>query len=132
MYENSATVKSKRFGDVMWPRHYAALMEYCKRHGHCSVPSHHYYECELPGFGEDGGSYHYKAKLGVWLANQQQCYHGETGLRIRPEIQAKLQILVDQGNIDSLVDQSLSMHSEDFTLYRSIFLGTLSEESSSQ
>ncbi len=84
--------------DSIWPRHYAALLEYCKEHGHCNVPQKERYECELPGLGEDGGPLHYHGQLGRWLANQRRYKKlGSDKLKVHPDREALLQALVDEG-----------------------------------
>ena len=87
----------RRRNDKDWPRHYAALLEYYKEHGTCNVPQQVYYECELPGMGdEEGEDFHYIGYLGLWLANQRRC---KRGLRsaLTPKRDALLQALVDEG-----------------------------------
>jgi hypothetical protein len=101
--ELSATVRMKKLGDIDWPRHYAALIEYDKQYGHCNVHKKYKkdsYVCELPGMGENGGSFHYEGKLGAWLSNQRAFHNGKRGeKRLLPEREQLLQILVDQGKL---------------------------------
>lgn len=115
--EQASSYRSKQLGDVMWPRHYAALQKYAIEHGHwydylimvyaisqqalrcCSnVSQKAEYECILEGMGDDGGDLHYKGKLGVWLSSQRSMKKGKVGsLRLTPERDALLQVLVDRG-----------------------------------
>jgi len=88
----------KAQGDIDWPRHYAALLEYAKEHGHCNVPQNKSYECLLPGMGDDGSDFAYSGKLGMWLSRQRCSKKGTNGNKSLSEDQeAQLQTLVDQG-----------------------------------
>ena len=80
-----------------WNTNYVALLEYCKEHGTCNVPSKAKYECDLKGLGEDEGVYHYVGNLGTWLHNQRIAKNGKGCNKISPERQALLQKLVDEG-----------------------------------
>ena len=81
-----------------WSRHYAALLEYYKEHGTCDVSvTFGIYECDLPDRGDDGGNYHYSEKLGVWLFKQRQ-YKKDGNIALTRDHEAKLQLLVDEGN----------------------------------
>ena len=89
---------SKAIGAVEWPRHYAALLEYAKEHGHCNVPWNKSYECLLPGMGDGGSDFAYSGKLGPWLQTQRRMKKGTKGnKRLTDEREAQLQTLVDQG-----------------------------------
>lgn len=57
--------EKKRKCDEDWPRHYSALLEYCKEYGHCNVPNKHSYSCELTQDQDAGGIYHYRGNLGM-------------------------------------------------------------------
>ena len=89
--------KRKREGVLDWPRHFAALQQYYQQYGTCNVTEKNIYECELPGMGDEGETYHYKSSLGCWLTNQRSAHKGIGTHRITPEQEAQLQILVDQG-----------------------------------
>ena len=88
----------KKQGDIDWPRNYAALLEYNKEHGTCNIPNKAVYECDLEGLDENGGVHHYVGNLGVWLTSQRQAKKGKSKTSLRPERQALLQKLVDEGN----------------------------------
>ena len=92
------TDRRKKQGDISWPRHYAALLEYYKEHGTCNVPQKAVYECDLEGLDENGGAHHYVGNLGVWLKDQRQAKKSHGERKIKPERQALLQKLVDEGN----------------------------------
>ena len=82
-----------------WRFHYAALLEYYKINGSCNVPSSVIFECKLPDMGENGRPYHYNGKLGRWLMYQRQAKLGKYNKsKLSPEHEAKLQLLVDEGN----------------------------------
>ena len=51
--------------------------------------------------GDDGGNYHYKGNLGGWLNNQRKGKKGTGNLKITPEREAQLQLLVDEGEIST-------------------------------
>ena len=87
----------KKQGDINWPRHYAALLEYYKEHGTCNVPQKTVYECDLEGLAENGGVLHYVGNLGRWLRVQRQAKKGQGSTKITPERQELLQKLVDEG-----------------------------------
>ena len=89
--------KRKREGVLDWPRHYAALQKYYEQYGTCNVTEKNIYQCELPGMGDDGETYHYKSSLGCWLTNQRSAHKGIGTHKISPEQEAQLQLLVDQG-----------------------------------
>jgi hypothetical protein len=80
--------------EIFWTRNYAALLKYGEEYGTCNVPTKFYYECILPGMGEDGSDYEYKGKLGQWLSNQKSA---KNTCKLGPEREAQLQILVDKG-----------------------------------
>jgi hypothetical protein len=63
-------------GETIWKRHFAALNHFYDSNGHCNIPQRHLYECDLPGLGSDGQTYHYKAHLGIWLDNQKHAKRG--------------------------------------------------------
>ena len=88
---------SQKQGELDWPRHYAALLDYYNEHGTCNVPTSTVYECVLPGMSDQGEDYHYKGKLGAWLKNQRQSRRGVTRSKITPEREDLLQLLVDEG-----------------------------------
>ena len=100
----SATVKMKKQGDLDWPRHYAALLVYHERYGHCNVHKKFKFEdfvCTLKGMGPDGSDVEYRGKLGTWLANQRAFHRGRRGEKrlLLPDREALLQKLVDEGNV---------------------------------
>ena len=80
-----------------WDISYAALLEYYKEHGTCNINKKVVYECDLEGFGENGGIYHYVGNLGTWVKGQRQAKKGTGHIKITPERQALLQKLVDEG-----------------------------------
>lgn len=82
--------------DLMWPRHYAALLKYQEEHGTCNVPKTDRYRCNLPGMGDDGTDFQYHHKLGYWLATQRQTKNNMCS-PLTPEREALLQALVDKG-----------------------------------
>jgi hypothetical protein len=86
--------------DFNWQKQYAALVEYGKEHGNCNIPVMASYECELPGYGPNGESLHYKGRLGKWLTTQRQSKKGN-GYKLTIEREALLQKLVDEGKIFS-------------------------------
>jgi hypothetical protein len=81
---------------IDWNIHYAALLKYRKEHGHCNVPYLDKYECDLPGMGENGQTFHYYGTLGSWLTRQRRYRKGLRGT-LQPEREALLQKLVDEG-----------------------------------
>ncbi len=87
-----APVSVNEHYDQHWQRHYAALLEYGKEHGHCNVPIGVMYHCTLP----DGSRF--QGHLGVWLFSQRL---SKSGFRNRPpllpEREAQLQTLVNEG-----------------------------------
>jgi hypothetical protein len=80
--------------DNIWNISYAALVKYGEEFGTCNVPQSKAYKCILPGMGENGNDYEYKGNLGYWLDNQKQAKKR----KLKPEREAKLQILVDKGS----------------------------------
>jgi len=101
---------SKAIGAVEWPRHYAALLEYAKEHGHCNVPWNKSYECLLPGMGDGGSDFAYSGKLGPWLQTQRRMKKGTKGnKRLTDEREAQLQTLVDQGRCCVLLQVVVSV-----------------------
>ncbi len=91
--------QSKAALESLWPIHYAALLEYCKQNGHCNVPASARFECDLPGYGEDGCVYHYEDQLGEWLSVQREKKRVSRGTRkLDPEREFLLQQLVNQGD----------------------------------
>ena len=80
-----------------WNTSYAALLEYCKEHGTCNVHYNAIYECDLEGLGENGDVYHYLGNLGTWLHRQRTAKKGVNNRKIKPEREALLQKLVDEG-----------------------------------
>jgi hypothetical protein len=87
---------NKKLAVSDWNRHYSALVDYGRQNGHCNVPQCQSYECTLPGMGDDGGDYHYKGRLGIWLCTQRQSKKGMRSA-LAPEREELLQELVDQG-----------------------------------
>ncbi len=87
--------------DANWPRHFAALLEYAKEHGHCNVPPQASYECVLPATGILGKSMRYKGDLGVWLTHQKRAKR-VLDPSLCPERDALLQQLVDEGNVSKI------------------------------
>jgi hypothetical protein len=88
--------KSKRM--ISWDHHYMALVEYGKEYGHCNIPARSVYDCNIPV--EEGSEtlFRYHGNLGKWLHDQRQVQKGNKGPPgIKPEREAKLQRLVDQG-----------------------------------
>jgi hypothetical protein len=83
---------------LSWQRHFAALVEYGKEHGHCNIPVRATYDCDLPVLDEEGKRLRYHGNLGKWLHDQRQCQKGNKNDKLRPEREALLQALVDQGN----------------------------------
>lgn len=95
---NSSEGHSRALLDTVWPRHYAALLEYFKLHGTCNVPQKERFECVLPGVGENAAPVQYNGQLGRWLANQRRYKRVESERhRLHPEREAMLQKLVDEG-----------------------------------
>ena len=89
---------AKAKGDIDWPRHYAALLEYEKEHGHCNVQKADSYTCILRGLGEGGSEFEYSGNLGSWLSAQRSMKKGTAGnTRLRADREVLLQQLVDQG-----------------------------------
>ena len=86
-----------------WNTNYAALLEYYKEHGTCNVPRNPVYECDLKGWGEDGGVYHYVGNLGAWLNHQRTAKKGQDNRKITPERHALLQKLVDEGKCNIFI-----------------------------
>lgn len=82
---------------VTWDRHFAALLEYGKEHGHYNIPVRADYTCTL--VGEGGVCFEYVGKLGKWLHDQRQAKKGHKSERLRPEREEQLQALVDQGKL---------------------------------
>ena len=89
--------ESKKQAAIDWPRHYAALLEYHKQYGTCNIPQLRRFECDLPGMGGNGTSYHYEGNLGGWLDRQRQSRKGVGSNKITPEQIQQLQLLVDEG-----------------------------------
>ena len=48
--------------------------------------------------GDDGGNYHYKSNLGLWLHSQRLSKRDQGQNKLFPEHETLLQLLVDQGN----------------------------------
>lgn len=94
----SASGKFKVLGGHDWLRHYAALVEYGKEHGHCNVPQKSPYECDVPQDNVTGDAFHYNGKLGRWLDNQRQ-FKKVHGGKLTTDREALLQILVDEGKL---------------------------------
>jgi hypothetical protein len=74
-----------------WRRHYAALLEYRRIHGHCNVPQSQTFECDLSESRTDAA---YTGRLGVWLSTQRVLYKSK---RLAPDRLELLQRLVDEG-----------------------------------
>ncbi len=94
-------------GEISWARHFAALVEYGKQHGHCNVPLKTFFECAIPagGIGEGGEMTGemtmYQGNLGFWLNRQRQARKGQGhSKKLLPEREALLQRLVDEGTHD--------------------------------
>ena len=47
----------------------------------------------------NGGNYHYKGNLGMWLKYQRTAKRGQSYCKITPEHEALLQKLVDEGKL---------------------------------
>ena len=88
------TAKKIRFGHVDWRIHFAALLHYRSKHGHCNIPQKEDYECNLEGVSESKGDVHFYGKLGRWLDNQRQ--FKKVG-KLREDREMLLQGLVDEG-----------------------------------
>lgn len=86
---------NKKLAVSEWNRHYAALIDYGRTHGHCNVPQVQSYECVLPGMGDDGEDYLYNSRLGIWLCTQRQAKKGMRNA-LAQEREELLQELVDQ------------------------------------
>jgi hypothetical protein len=84
---------TKPYDDITWHRHYAALLHYWEKYGHCNLRDTDTYVCTLKGMGPDGSEYQYKDKLGKWMRNQRS--FARKGI-LNPDRKAKLQQLVDQ------------------------------------
>jgi hypothetical protein len=80
-------------GEITWHGHYAALLEYCKEHGHCNVPKQATYECMI---NEGGSIIRYQGHLGSWLCYQRRLKKKEQS-KLQPDREALLQQLVDEG-----------------------------------
>jgi hypothetical protein len=96
------SVKSQKQGEIDWPRHYAALLEFYKQYGTCNVPQKAYFECDLVSTSDssqdtEGRVYHYNGKLGRWLKNQRTARKGVQRAKLTVEREALLQKLVDEG-----------------------------------
>lgn len=94
---NVSTVQQDR-RDLLWSRHYMALIEYFNEHGTYNAPKTCTYECTLVGMGDnDGKDYHYKDNLGEWLYRQKLGKKKKGSTSLRPDKEAQLQILVNEG-----------------------------------
>ena len=96
---HSALSKQNASGMNEWKRHYGALGKYYEEHGTCNVPCNTIYQCDLEGMADDGGTFHYNRKLGIWLNNQRKARKGLKCKKLLPEREAMLQILVDEGKL---------------------------------
>jgi hypothetical protein len=98
---NAAHVRARLEGDIMWPRHFAALMHFYSARGHCNIPTREKYSCVLEGLGPDGGALEYSGNLGSWVDYQRRCKKGTAGgCRLTPDREAMLQALVDEGELN--------------------------------
>jgi hypothetical protein len=95
--EQRASVLRSDKSDISWPRNYAALIHYGEVHGTCNIPQRESYECILPGMGENGSDFHFKANLGAWLNNQRKKRKALGNNKLNPNREALMQSLVDQG-----------------------------------
>jgi hypothetical protein len=99
--EVNAVAAREALDQLDWTIHYAALLEYEKRHGHCNVPLRDVFECELM-LGEAGNEpFLYTAALGRWVADQKSRHLASTPeLRLLPaDKESLLQQLVDEGRL---------------------------------
>lgn len=87
--------------DSQWLAHYAALVIYGRRNGHCNVPYKAYFECTLPWTDKQTNEVGtFRGNLGAWLMHQRQSRKriGDVSALL-PEREALLQQLVDQGKL---------------------------------
>ena len=56
--------------------------------------------CALAGMGKGGSDYRYVGNLGKWLHHQRCGKKGTSKTKLRPDREALLQKLVDQGMVD--------------------------------
>ena len=57
--ENDETVQSVKSTTLKgWQFHYAAILQYCEANGTCNIPARVFYECDIPGMGHNGITYH--------------------------------------------------------------------------
>ena len=93
-------------GDIIWARHFAALVEYTKQHGTANVSLKTTYECILPGMGDSGEDYKYQGNLGFWLNRQRQAKKGlgPGGKALSEERVSQMQVLVDEGKYDTYLE----------------------------
>ena len=97
--ENEETSQNSKSATLKgWQFHYAALLKYYEEYGTCNVQARVFYECDLPGMGHNGITYHYKGNLGNWLMIQRR-YSKDEG-RLSSHQRSQLQLLVDQGKLD--------------------------------
>jgi hypothetical protein len=77
---------------IDWEFHYAALLMYGGKFGHCNIPSTATFKCYI------SDDYEYKGKLGQWLSMQRKMKKGIAGVAVlSPRCESLLQALVDQG-----------------------------------
>jgi hypothetical protein len=93
LHFNTFTMKEVRATFCFFANYSATVLP-----GHCNVPQHLLYECDLPEFSQDGELFHYQAHLGVWLSSQKSAKNGShKTYKLSPERDALLQKLVDEG-----------------------------------
>ena len=95
-YNYNEAYNSSKQTRVDWHVSYAALLEYCKEHGHCNIRQRDNYQCVLKGVGMNGSDYKYDGRLGVWLFTQRQT---KKDGKLSKDRDTLLQKLVDEGNL---------------------------------
>jgi len=91
-----ALVATSQHGETSWHSHYAAILQYCKEHGHCNVPKGFSYECIIPDIGDDSPHGRYVGHLGSWLCYQRRLKKKDKSALL-PDREGLLQQLVDEG-----------------------------------
>jgi len=103
LWDAASTHVSTEQDEVIWHKHFAALLEYCREFGTCNVPATATYECTLPpGIAMPwtplGMPVRYEGRLGKWLNTQRSSKKGN-GYKLTPQRAQLLQDLVDQGRL---------------------------------